>query len=83
MRRTPILEKGDVRVVRVESEGEETIPEHAHEVDEIAYVQKGIAKITIEGEEFHVGEGDAILIPKGEKHWAILNNCTLIAFYHP
>jgi quercetin dioxygenase-like cupin family protein len=67
----------------VESEGEETIPEHTHEVDEIAYVQKGIAKITIEGEEFHIGEGDAILIPKGEKHWAILNNCTLIAFYHP
>jgi quercetin dioxygenase-like cupin family protein len=37
MRRTPILEKGDVRVVRVESEGEETIPEHTHEVDEIAF----------------------------------------------
>jgi quercetin dioxygenase-like cupin family protein len=83
MRRIPVLESGDIRVVRVESEGEDTIPEHTHEADEVAYVERGSAEITVEGKAFRIGEGEALLIPKGAKHWASLRNCTLIAFYHP
>jgi quercetin dioxygenase-like cupin family protein len=49
----------------------------------VAYVERGSAEITVEGKAFHVGEGEALLIPKGAKHWASLRNCTLIAFYHP
>ncbi len=83
MRRIPILERGEIRVVRVESEGEDIIPEHKHEADEVAYVERGSIEITIEGERYCIGEGEAILIPKGARHWALLKNCTIIAFYHP
>ncbi|MCC6029907.1 MAG: cupin domain-containing protein [Candidatus Korarchaeum sp.] len=51
MRRIPVLESGDMRV---ESEGED-IPEHTHEADEVVYVERGSAEITVEGKAFHVG----------------------------
>jgi len=86
MKRIPVLESGDVRVVRVLSEREgDPIPEHTHEGDEVAYVVSGRAKVHMEGRgDFDVEEGNAILIPKGVKHRGLLSeNCVLIAVYHP
>ncbi|MCS7102823.1 MAG: cupin domain-containing protein [Candidatus Korarchaeum sp.] len=86
MRRIPVLEHGDVRVVRVVSEGEgDLIPEHTHDGDEIAYVVSGRVRVHIEGKgDFDVSEGEAVLIPKGVKHRGLLSEgCVLIAFYHP
>ncbi|MEM0268977.1 MAG: cupin domain-containing protein [Candidatus Korarchaeum sp.] len=86
MRRVPVLESGGVRVVRVLSEMEgDLIPEHTHEGDEVAYVVNGRARIHIEGSgDFDLGEGEALLIPKGVRHWGSLSrDCVLIAFYHP
>lgn len=86
MKRVTVLEQEGVRVVRVLSEREgDPIPEHAHEGDEVAYLVSGKARIYIEGRgDFDLGEGEAVLIPKGVKHRASLSEgCVLIAIYHP
>ncbi|PNV77723.1 MAG: hypothetical protein C0200_04710 [Thermoproteota archaeon] len=86
MRRVPVLEQGNIRVVRVISEKEDDlIPEHAHDEDEIAYVLSGELRIHIDGiGDLNLIEGNAVLIPKGTRHWGILSNdCELVVVYHP
>lgn len=42
---------------------------HSHTSDQILFVTNGTGLVTTEAEQVEVGEGDTILIPKGEKHW--------------
>ncbi|MGB9631503.1 MAG: cupin domain-containing protein [Candidatus Methanodesulfokora sp.] len=85
MRRITILEQDNIRVVRVESEKDnDIIPEHSHETDEIAYVQKGSIKIDIEGRgEILLTEDNAVIIPKMRHQGLLSKDCILIAVYHP
>ncbi len=86
MRRITVLESGDVKVVRVLSEREDDpIPEHTHEGDEIAYVVRGKARVHVDGRgDSEVAEGEAILIPRGTRHYGFLSeDCVLVAIYHP
>ena len=86
MKRVPVLEQGNIRVVRVISEKEDDlIPEHTHDEDEIAYVLSGKLRVHIDDIGYlNLTEGSAVLIPKRIKHWGILsNNCALVVVYHP
>ena len=42
---------------------------HSHTSDQVLFVTNGTGLVTTEAEQIEVGEGDTILIPKGEKHW--------------
>jgi quercetin dioxygenase-like cupin family protein len=45
-----------------------TIPEHAHDVDELFYVYEGHAEITIDGRKYPIGPASAFFLPRGAKH---------------
>lgn len=86
MRRIPLLEQGNIRVVKAISEKEDDlIPEHTHDADELAYVLRGRLRLHIDGSgDLDLSEGSAALIPRGVKHWGIMSqDCIIIAFYHP
>ncbi len=42
---------------------------HAHTSDQVLYITSGKGLVTTDAEQVEVGEGDTVLIPKGEKHW--------------
>ena len=42
---------------------------HTHTSDQILFVTQGTGIVATESEEAVVKEGDAVLIPAGEKHW--------------
>ncbi len=51
------------------------------ECKEMAYIIKGSGRIVVEGEETELGEGDLVLIDKGEKYFwegnlIMLGSCT-------
>lgn len=55
-----------MRIFRMEAGGR--IPEHSHPWEHEILVLRGRGRIRIGGEEFEVGEGDAIFVPPSEKH---------------
>jgi quercetin dioxygenase-like cupin family protein len=42
---------------------------HHHECDQVLVVTHGRGIVASEADELHVGPGDVILIPAGERHW--------------
>ena len=57
-------------------------PESGYDVDEkveqIWYVESGIATVWIDGLEYNVEKGDMIYVPEGQKYWINGNNLKLI-----
>ena len=48
----------------------EDIPEEVHQtIDQFIRVEKGSAKVIIDGKEFDLGDGDAVIVPAGAKHY--------------
>ncbi len=45
------------------------VPTHTNEVEHEQYVLEGEYTVGIEGEEYEVSAGDALLIPAGAEHW--------------
>ena len=45
------------------------VPNHTNEVEHEQYVLAGEYTVGIEGEEYEVSAGDALLIPAGAEHW--------------
>jgi putative monooxygenase len=41
---------------------------HAHEWDQANWIASGEAEVDVEGEVFHLGTGDSIVIPGGKAH---------------
>ena len=41
---------------------------HRHDMEQLALVLEGRVRFVVDGEEFEVGEGEAILIPGGVEH---------------
>ena len=42
---------------------------HAHTSDQVLFITSGRGLVTTRAEQVEVGEGDTILIPRGEEHW--------------
>ncbi|MXR41734.1 cupin domain-containing protein [Halobaculum sp. WSA2] len=45
------------------------VPNHTNEVEHEQYVLAGEYTVGLDGEEYTVAEGDALLIPAGVPHW--------------
>ncbi|UIP00184.1 cupin domain-containing protein [Halobaculum sp. CBA1158] len=45
------------------------VPNHTNEVEHEQYVLAGEYTVGLDGEEYTVAEGDALLIPSGVPHW--------------
>ncbi|WP_348613220.1 cupin domain-containing protein [Halobaculum rarum] len=45
------------------------VPNHTNEVEHEQYVLAGEYTVGLDGEEYTVAEGDALLIPAGVRHW--------------
>jgi mannose-6-phosphate isomerase-like protein (cupin superfamily) len=43
-------------------------PLHRHPYDKIAFIQSGLARWTVEGEEFDAGAGEILVVKAGEAH---------------
>ena len=67
----------------MEEIGEETHPD----VDQFFRFEKGHAKVVMDGTEYEVSEGDAVIVPAGTKHNVINNSKTedlkLYTLYSP
>jgi quercetin dioxygenase-like cupin family protein len=62
--------------------GDQAVPEHTHEVEEVLLVTAGECTVTVNGRPETAREGDAVIIPPGTSH-AISNDpgeaCQVIA----
>jgi mannose-6-phosphate isomerase-like protein (cupin superfamily) len=67
--RKAIFKEGQLDVGLLLYGPNQTTPDHKHtDIDEVFYVISGEGTITINNEEFIIGEKDIILSPKGETH---------------
>jgi quercetin dioxygenase-like cupin family protein len=48
--------------------GDQAVPEHTHEVEEVLLVTAGECTITVDGRPEAAREGDAVIIPPGSSH---------------
>jgi quercetin dioxygenase-like cupin family protein len=48
--------------------GDQPVPEHTHEVEEVLLVTVGECTITVNGRPEAAREGDAVIIPPGSSH---------------
>ena len=53
------------------------IPKHKHG-EEVFYVVKGSGTIIIDGKDFHIKEGDSLLIPSGAEHYGNIESDELV-----
>lgn len=67
-----LVAEGDAALLRVTAvtfeEGARNRP-HRHAADQVLVVTHGRGIVAGERETFHVGPGDVVLIPAGERHW--------------
>ncbi|MDO8610894.1 MAG: cupin domain-containing protein [bacterium] len=55
----------------------EDIGEEVHTVDQFLRIEVGVGKAILDGEEFEITDGDAIVVPAGTKHNFINTSDTL------
>jgi quercetin dioxygenase-like cupin family protein len=48
--------------------GDEAVPEHTHEVEEVLLVTAGECTVTVDGRPEAAGTGDAVIIKAGTRH---------------
>jgi quercetin dioxygenase-like cupin family protein len=48
--------------------GNQTVPEHVHDVEEILVVVAGVCDVMVDGQRFAANEGDAVIVPAGATH---------------
>lgn len=61
-----------------------TVPLHSHPHDQVGYVVSGEVILTVDGQEFRCGPGDAYAIPGGVEHAARAEvDTVLIDVFHP
>lgn len=46
----------------------ESSPDHVHPWEHMAYITEGAGVLTVEGEQFPIRAGDAVLVPGGQRH---------------
>lgn len=46
----------------------ESSPDHVHPWEHMAYITEGSGVLTVEGEQFPIKTGDAVLVPGGARH---------------
>ena len=46
----------------------ESSPDHVHAWEHMAYITEGSGVVTVEGEQFPIRAGDAVLVPGGARH---------------
>ncbi len=46
----------------------ESSPDHVHAWEHMAYITEGSGVLTVEGEQYPVKTGDAVLVPGGVRH---------------
>jgi len=67
--------------------GEEIGEETHHDVDQFFRFEKGEGKVTIDGVEHHVKDGDGVIVPAGAKHNVVNTskraNLKLYTIYSP
>lgn len=85
-RRVLYTTKNSQLVVMSIEPGDE-IGEEVHQVDQFIRFEKGQGKTILDGKEGKIGDGDAIVVPKGTKHNVINTSKTeqlkLYAIYSP
>ncbi len=46
----------------------ESSPDHVHPWEHMAYITEGSGVVTVEGEQYPIKTGDAVLVPGGARH---------------
>ncbi len=46
----------------------ESSPDHVHDWEHMAYITEGSGVLTVEGEQYPIKAGDAVLVPGGQRH---------------
>lgn len=85
LRTKQILGQNSSLTIASRSPGYHSEP-HAHDCEQLNYVQRGEIWVFIEDTAFHLGTGDFLRIPPGAVHWAwnrSTADCELIEMHTP
>ena len=66
-----------VMVAQLDIKKGSVVPEHSHENEQVTWIMKGKLRLTLEGKDIDVGEGEVLVIPSNVKHSAIALEDTL------
>jgi quercetin dioxygenase-like cupin family protein len=59
-------------------------PEHAHKHEQITKILEGTFRLTIEGKDYELNEGDALMIPPNARHSGrSLSSCHIVDVFYP
>ncbi|MDG6221188.1 MAG: cupin domain-containing protein [Candidatus Thermoplasmatota archaeon] len=80
-----VLARGEkAMVTRFDFSAGEEVPVHSHPHEQAGYVASGRARMSIDGEETVITEGDSYYIPGGVEHGLVaLENCVVLDFFTP